>query len=105
MLSPVRTETGIAVVARALELARAREGAGDITSKGGRDLVTATDVAVEDAVRSLLGGASAQRASSPSSSVNRWDLRSLSSTVALTYVAAGPVAAYVLCWTSPAHSA
>ena len=54
-----RPETlkAIDAVARALELAARGTGAGDITSKGGRDLVTATDVAVEDAVRALLTGA------------------------------------------------
>ena len=33
----------------------------------------------------------------------RWDLRALSSTVALPYLAAGRVAAYVLFWTSALH--
>lgn len=52
-------ETLVAVeaVGRALELARRRAGAEDITSKGGRDVVTATDVAVEDAIRGIVGGA------------------------------------------------
>jgi myo-inositol-1(or 4)-monophosphatase len=36
---------------------------------------------------------------------DRWDLRSLSSTVALAYVAVGRVAAYVLFWTSAIHAA
>lgn len=51
-----RPETlkAIDAVARALELAERGIGADNITSKGGRDLVTATDVAVEDAVRALL---------------------------------------------------
>lgn len=44
--------------ARALELAVKRVGADDVASKGGRDLVTATDVAVEDTVRQLLASAS-----------------------------------------------
>lgn len=54
-----RPETLLAIntVERALELARRGVGAGEITSKGGRDLVTATDVAVEDAVRGLLSEA------------------------------------------------
>jgi len=48
-----RPETLVAIdtVERALELARQGGGAGQITSKGGRDIVTATDVAVEDLVR------------------------------------------------------
>ncbi len=37
-----------------LQLALARAGAADIRSKGGRDLVTAADIAVEDAVRDVL---------------------------------------------------
>jgi myo-inositol-1(or 4)-monophosphatase len=51
-----RSETlkAIDAVAQALELAERGVGAGDITSKGGRDVVTPTDVAVEDAVRDLL---------------------------------------------------
>ena len=36
---------------------------------------------------------------------DRWDLRALSTTLALAYVAAGRVAAYVLCWTSAVHAA
>ena len=51
-----RRETVVAMgaVERALELARRGVGAKDITSKGARDLVTATDVAVEDAVRGIV---------------------------------------------------
>jgi myo-inositol-1(or 4)-monophosphatase len=54
-----RRETLVAIdaVERGLEIARRGAGAGDITSKGGRDLVTATDVAVEDAIRELLDNA------------------------------------------------
>ena len=54
-----RPETLVAIeaVERALELARGRVGASDIELKGPRDLVTATDVAVEDAVRGILGQA------------------------------------------------
>lgn len=44
----------VEAVERGLALARSRVGAGDIASKGGRDLVTATDVAVEDLVRSMV---------------------------------------------------
>ena len=47
----------IDAVERALELAGRREGAADISVKSGRDVVTATDVAVEDAVRGILGDA------------------------------------------------
>jgi myo-inositol-1(or 4)-monophosphatase len=52
----MRLETGGAVeaVRRGLDLARGRAGAADITSKGARDLVTATDLAVEDAIREQL---------------------------------------------------
>src|SRR6267142_4465485 len=48
------TVVGIGAVERALELARRSVGSKDIASKGTRDLVTATDVAVEDAVRDIL---------------------------------------------------
>jgi len=48
------TVVGIGAVERALELARGGVGSKDIASKGTRDLVTATDVAVEDAVRDIL---------------------------------------------------
>lgn len=44
----------VGAVEQALELARRRVGAADITAKDGRDLVTATDVAVEDAVRAIV---------------------------------------------------
>ena len=54
-----RPETVVAVgaVGRALELVGRRGGADDITSKGARDVVTATDVAVEDAVRGIVSDA------------------------------------------------
>jgi myo-inositol-1(or 4)-monophosphatase len=48
------TRAALAAVDAGLELMRRRAGADQITSKGGRDLVTATDVAVEDAVRASL---------------------------------------------------
>ncbi len=59
MTGAFRSETLVAVdaVRQALELARRRVGAEEITSKGGRDVVTATDVAVEDAVRDRVGAA------------------------------------------------
>ena len=53
-LRPV-TLVAIGAVEQALRLARGRVGAADITAKNGRDLVTATDVAVEDAVRAAMG--------------------------------------------------
>jgi myo-inositol-1(or 4)-monophosphatase len=59
MTRDFRGETLVAIdaVGRALDLARRRGGADAITSKGGRDLVTATDIAVEDAVRATLSSA------------------------------------------------
>jgi len=51
------TRQAVDAVERALELAVQRTGADDATSKGGRDLVTATDVAVEDTIRGLLADA------------------------------------------------
>ena len=55
----MRAETDVALRAafRARALADARDGADRITSKGGIDLVTATDVACEDAVREEIGRA------------------------------------------------
>jgi fructose-1,6-bisphosphatase/inositol monophosphatase family enzyme len=47
----------VEVAAEALALAIGRQGAADVTSKGERDIVTATDIAVEDAVRDLLARA------------------------------------------------
>jgi fructose-1,6-bisphosphatase/inositol monophosphatase family enzyme len=44
------TLAAIDAVKRALAIARRGIGAEDITAKSGRDLVTVTDVAVEDAV-------------------------------------------------------
>ena len=54
-----RRETVVAMgaVERALELARRGVGAKVITSKGTRDVVTATDVAVEDPVRGFVADA------------------------------------------------
>ncbi|MFN8633113.1 MAG: inositol monophosphatase [Chloroflexota bacterium] len=51
------TRAALAAADVALKLMRRRAGADKITSKGGRDLVTATDVAVEDAVRASLTAA------------------------------------------------
>ena len=50
-----KTEAALAAVGVAQELMARRVGAGHVTSKGGRDLVTETDVSVEDAVRAVLG--------------------------------------------------
>jgi myo-inositol-1(or 4)-monophosphatase len=48
------TEAALEAVTLGLALARRRAGADRVASKGGRDVVTATDVAVEDAVRAAL---------------------------------------------------
>jgi myo-inositol-1(or 4)-monophosphatase len=48
------TRRGFDAVVRALELATQRVGTSAISSKGGRDLVTAADVVVEDLVREHL---------------------------------------------------
>jgi myo-inositol-1(or 4)-monophosphatase len=55
----VREETRAAIRSAevALRLARSRRGADRIRSKGGRDLVTETDVLCEDAIREELGRA------------------------------------------------
>jgi myo-inositol-1(or 4)-monophosphatase len=52
------TQVALRAVGRGLELARGRAGAKEITSKGGRDLVTKTDIAVEDEIRRIVEGAS-----------------------------------------------
>jgi myo-inositol-1(or 4)-monophosphatase len=52
------TRVAIGAVRRGLELVREGVGAEEITSKGGRDLVTATDTAVEDEIRRIVQGAS-----------------------------------------------
>jgi myo-inositol-1(or 4)-monophosphatase len=59
-IEDIRPATRIAIraVRRGLELARGRVGAEGITSKGGRDLVTATDIAVEDEIRRIVEGPS-----------------------------------------------
>jgi fructose-1,6-bisphosphatase/inositol monophosphatase family enzyme len=48
------TEAALAAIDIGLSLSRRRIGADQIQSKGGRDLVTATDLAVEDAIRAAL---------------------------------------------------
>lgn len=57
-----RPETLLAIeaVTRGLALAQRGVGRAEITEKGDRDLVTATDVAVEDEVRRILGEASSR---------------------------------------------
>jgi myo-inositol-1(or 4)-monophosphatase len=52
---PAEAEPAIRAVAEALDLAVGRSGADEVTSKDGRDIVTATDVRVEDHLRALLG--------------------------------------------------
>jgi myo-inositol-1(or 4)-monophosphatase len=49
------TTAAIEAVGRALALTRSGAGAAELTLKGARDVVTATDVAVEDAIRSAVG--------------------------------------------------
>src|SRR5262245_59133290 len=51
------TEAAIRAVQTAQQIADSRVGAANITSKGGIDLVTAADVACEDAIRSELARA------------------------------------------------
>jgi len=48
------TEAAIRSVSKAIRLADSREGANEINSKGGIDIVTATDVICEDAIRAEL---------------------------------------------------
>lgn len=53
----LRSETAIAISAieAALDLSRARVGAEDVTHKSERDIVTATDVLIEDRIRAFIG--------------------------------------------------
>jgi myo-inositol-1(or 4)-monophosphatase len=51
------TVAALEAVDRALDLARSRVGATDVRAKGVLDVVTATDVAVEDVVRGLVSDA------------------------------------------------
>jgi myo-inositol-1(or 4)-monophosphatase len=51
------TETAINAVERALDHVRSRVGAEELTLKGARDVVTATDLTVEDEIRTLVGDA------------------------------------------------
>ena len=48
------TETAIKAASAAIQIADSREGADDVSSKGGIDLVTATDVKIEDVIRNIL---------------------------------------------------
>ena len=50
-------EPAIRAVAEALDLAVGGTGADEVTTKAGRDIVTAADVRVEDHIRALLGDA------------------------------------------------
>ena len=51
------TEAALAAVLEAMRIIDSREGAADITSKGGIDLVTAADIRSEDCIRECLGKA------------------------------------------------
>jgi myo-inositol-1(or 4)-monophosphatase len=73
------TEAAIRAVEIAQQIADSREGAAQITSKGGIDLVTAADVACEDAIRSELARAFPQyhvvgeeRAGTPVEGIPYW---------------------------------
>ena len=48
------TETAIRAVTKAIAIADSREGADEVNSKGGIDIVTSTDVRCEDAIRAEL---------------------------------------------------
>ena len=101
------TTAAIGAVERALDVARSRVGADEITFKAARDLVTATDVAIEDSHADPDAARRERAAASVANAIRafRWDIRALSTTLALAYVAAGRVSAYVLFWTSAVHSA
>jgi len=58
--APAEAEPAIRTVAEALDLAQARGGASEVTHKDARDIVTATDVRIEDKIRADLRGALGQ---------------------------------------------
>jgi myo-inositol-1(or 4)-monophosphatase len=49
-----QTSAAVEAVGHALDLARQASGRADVTPKAGRDIVTSTDIAVEDAIRARL---------------------------------------------------
>jgi myo-inositol-1(or 4)-monophosphatase len=55
--APAEAEPAIRAVADALDLARGRAGAGEVSHKDARDIVTATDMRIEDAIRADLSEA------------------------------------------------
>jgi myo-inositol-1(or 4)-monophosphatase len=57
---PSEAEPAIRAVGEALELALGRAGADEVTHKDARDIVTATDVRIEDQIRARLGEALGQ---------------------------------------------
>jgi myo-inositol-1(or 4)-monophosphatase len=63
-------------------------------------------VVIEDSHADPVSERRERAASSVASAIRafRWDIRALSTTLALAYVAAGRVAAYVLFWTSALHA-
>ena len=119
------TLVAIDVVTQALALTRHGVAESDIAVKNGRDVVTAVDVAVEDAIRSTMAatlghrpdprrGARRRRVERqgrrPTPSGNeryksngrhrRWEVEQSSS----AYVAAGRIAAYAVFWVTVVHA-
>jgi myo-inositol-1(or 4)-monophosphatase len=71
------TRAAIQAVERALALSASRVGADEITLKGVRDIATATDVAVEDAIRAVLASTAfpvlgEERGGEPASHTTYW---------------------------------
>jgi myo-inositol-1(or 4)-monophosphatase len=106
-------EVAIAVVGdpSTEEIHVAERGKGAWALQGGeRDRLTVSDasdtVVIEDSHADPISDRRERAASAVASAIRafRWDIRALSTTLALAYVAAGRVAAYVLFWTSALHA-
>jgi hypothetical protein len=74
MVMRTETEAAIRAVRTAQQIADSRDGVGAITSKGGIDLVTAADVACEDAIRVELGTSNSPKSGSGKFRCARTDL-------------------------------
>lgn len=91
-----------------IEVAERGRGAWAVKD-GARRLLTASDesrtIVIEDSHSKGARREHAAQFTAGAIRADRWDLRALSTTLSLPYVAAGRVAAYVLFWTSAVHAA
>ncbi|MGI8714322.1 MAG: inositol monophosphatase family protein [Solirubrobacteraceae bacterium] len=92
------------------EILVAQNGAGAraLTGRGARALRATADSKTIVVEESHAAGARREQAANFAAALirpDRWDLRSLSTTLSLAYVAAGRVSGYALLWTSAIHAA